>query len=161
MIPIEKVKSIINTYEKLEKELSSSSIDKKDFVKKSKEYSNIGEIINEAKGYISFEKEKRDLEKIINEKSTDKEMVQLAKSELSQLTKKNLDYNKKDIDFSNNYEEYQKYILADAQTSGGLLMSCPKENSEILVKLLNKNSKYKSKIIGEFTNKQNCNIICN
>ena len=76
-------------------------------------------------------------------------------------TKKNLDFNKKDIDFSNNYAEYQKYILADAQTSGGLLMSCPKENSEILIKSLNKNSKYKSKIIGEFTNKQNCNIICN
>ena len=94
MIPIEKVKSIINTYEKLEKELSSSSIDKKNFVQKSKEYSNIGEIINEAKGYISFENEKEGLEKIINEKSTDKEMVQLAKSELSQLTKKNLDYEK-------------------------------------------------------------------
>ena len=62
MIPIEKVKSIINTYEKLEKELSSSSIDKKDFVKKSKEYSNIGEIINEAKGYISFENEKEGLD---------------------------------------------------------------------------------------------------
>ena len=76
-------------------------------------------------------------------------------------TKKNLDFNKKDIDFSNNYAEYQKYILADAQTSGGLLMSCPKKNSKILIKSLNKNSKYKSKIIGEFTNKQNCNIICN
>ena len=94
MIPIEKVKSIINTYEKLEKELSSSSIDKKDFVKKSKEYSNIGEIINEAKGYISFENEKEGLEKIINEKSADKEMIQLAKNELLQLTKKNLDYEK-------------------------------------------------------------------
>ena len=94
MIPIEKVKSIINTYEKLEKELSSSSIDKKDFVKKSKEYSNIGEIINEAKNYISFENEKEGLEKIINEKSADKEMIQLAKNELLQLTKKNLDYEK-------------------------------------------------------------------
>ena len=57
MIPIQKVKSIVNTYETLEKELASGNIDKKDFVKKSKEYSNIGEIINEAKGYLSFEKE--------------------------------------------------------------------------------------------------------
>ena len=31
MIPIEKVKTIINTYETLEKELASSDIDKKDF----------------------------------------------------------------------------------------------------------------------------------
>ena len=57
MIPIEKVKLIVTSYENLEKELASGSIDKKVFVKKSKEYSSIGEIINEAKGYIYFEKE--------------------------------------------------------------------------------------------------------
>ena len=56
MIPIEKVKLIIETYKTLEKELASGNIDKKDFVKKSKEYSSIGEIINAAKGYIVFEK---------------------------------------------------------------------------------------------------------
>ena len=75
-------------------------------------------------------------------------------------TKKNLAYNQKDIKFSSIYSEYKKYILADAQTSGGLLMSCPRKNSENLIKSLNKVSKYKSKIIGKFTNKQNCNIIC-
>ena len=75
MIPIEKVKSIVDTYKTLEKELASGDIDKKDFVKKSKEYSSIGEVINEARGYIGFEKEKKELEKIINEKNTDKEMI--------------------------------------------------------------------------------------
>ena len=45
MIPLEKVKTIISSYQNLEKELASSNIDKKDFVKKSKEYSRIGEII--------------------------------------------------------------------------------------------------------------------
>ena len=50
MIPLEKVQQIVNTYKTLEKELASSDIDKKDFVKKSKEYSGIGEIIDEAKG---------------------------------------------------------------------------------------------------------------
>ena len=59
MIPLEKVKSIVNTYESLEKELASGNIDKKVFVKKSKEYSSIGEVINVAKGYIGFEKEKK------------------------------------------------------------------------------------------------------
>jgi peptide chain release factor 1 len=88
MIPIEKVKLIINTYEKLEKELASTDIDKKDFVKKSKEYSSIGEIIADARGYISIEKEKIDLEKIIEDKDGDVEMVQLAEKELATLKEK-------------------------------------------------------------------------
>ena len=88
MIPIEKVKSIVDTYKTLEKELASGDINKKDFVKKSKEYSNIGEVINEARGYINFEKEKNELEKIINEKDSDKEMIKLAENELIQLSKK-------------------------------------------------------------------------
>ena len=88
MIPIEKVKLIVDTYKTLEKELASGDIDKKDFVKKSKEYSSIGEIINEAKGYIGFEKEKQELEKIIDEKDSDKEMIKLAENELIQLLKK-------------------------------------------------------------------------
>ena len=77
MIPIDKVKQIVDTYNDLEKELASGKIDKKDFVKKSKEYSSIGEIIKEAKEYINFEKEKKELDKIINDKKSDKEMVQL------------------------------------------------------------------------------------
>ena len=95
MIPIEKVKLIVDTYETLEKELASGDIDKKDFVKKSKEYSSIGEIINEARGYIGFEKEKMELEKIIDEKGNDKEMIKLAENELIQLSKKKGEYEKK------------------------------------------------------------------
>ena len=79
MIPVEKIKLIVDTYETLEKELASGNISKEDFVKKSKEYSSIGEIINQAKGYLSFEKEKLDLEKIVEDKKSDKEMAQLAK----------------------------------------------------------------------------------
>jgi len=95
MIPVEKVKLIVSTYETLEKELASSNIDKKVFVKKSKEYSSIGEVINEAKGYIGFEKEKKELEKIINEKDGDNEMIKLAESELNQLLEKKKEYEKK------------------------------------------------------------------
>jgi len=68
MIPITKIKLIVDTYETLEKELASGNISKEDFVKKSKEYSSIGEIINQAKEYLSFEKEKLELEKIIEDK---------------------------------------------------------------------------------------------
>ena len=95
MIPIEKVKSIIDIYTALEKQLASSEIDKKDFVKKSKEYSSLGEIINEARGYVSFEKEKKDLEKIINEKDGDMEMIKLAENELMKLSKNRTIYEKK------------------------------------------------------------------
>ena len=59
MIPIEKVELIVKTYSNLEKDLASGNIDKDAFIKKSKEYSSIGEIINEAKGYINFDKEKK------------------------------------------------------------------------------------------------------
>ena len=95
MIPLEKVKLIIDKYATLEKELASSTIDKKDFVKNSKEYSSIGEIINEAKGYINFEKEKEELEKIINEKNDDGEMIKLAENELAFLFEKREEYEKK------------------------------------------------------------------
>jgi len=88
MIPLDKVKQIVDTYNGLEKELASGTVDKKNFVKKSKEYSSISEVIKEAKGYINFEKEKNELDKIVKDKNSDKEMVQLAKNELSQLLKK-------------------------------------------------------------------------
>ena len=95
MIPLERVQQIVNTYEALEKELASANIDKKNFVKKSKEYSSIGEVINEAKSYISFEKEKEDLKKIIDDKKSDKDMIDLAKNELNQLSKQHEEYEKK------------------------------------------------------------------
>ena len=95
MIPLERVQEIVKAYETLEKELASGNIDKKDFVKKSKEYSSIGGVINEARSYIGFEKEKKGLEKIIDEKGGDKEMIKLAENELVQLLKKKGEYEKK------------------------------------------------------------------
>ena len=49
MIPIQKVKDIIVRHGNLEKELSSGKVDTKLFAKKSKEYSNLGNIILIAK----------------------------------------------------------------------------------------------------------------
>ena len=88
MIPLEKVKQIVSTYETLEKELASGDINKKDFVNKSKGYSSIREVINQARSYLGFEKEKAELEKIIEDKKSDKDMIELAKNELIQLSKK-------------------------------------------------------------------------
>ena len=87
MIPIKKVKLIVDTFEILEKELASSDIDKKNFVKKSKEYSSISTIINDAKSYIGFEKETVALDKIINDNKNDAEMVKLAQNEKNELLK--------------------------------------------------------------------------
>ena len=55
MIPLEKVKQIVSTYETLEKELASGDIKKKDFAQKSKGYSSIREVINQARSYLIFE----------------------------------------------------------------------------------------------------------
>ena len=90
MIPLSKVKELIKRHSLLEKELSSGNIDKKKFAEKSKEYSDLNEIIKEASEYVSFESEKIDLEKIINDKINDKEMKELANSELIELNKKNV-----------------------------------------------------------------------
>ena len=88
MIPLEKVKKIIDKHSKLESELSSTNIDKKKFAEMSKQYADLSEVIDDAKFYTSFEIEKKDLEKIINDKSSDKEMIELANSELSVLISK-------------------------------------------------------------------------
>jgi len=95
MIPLKKVTKLIDTYKALEKDLASGTLTNKDLVKKSKEYASLGEIMSEAKGYVSFDKEKKELEKIVDEKKNDKEMIQLAKNELTKLSKKNLEYEKK------------------------------------------------------------------
>ena len=65
MIPIQKVKDIILKHIQLEKELSSGNLDPKLFAKKSKEYSNLGNIISIAKDYMNIENEKKDLEIIL------------------------------------------------------------------------------------------------
>ena len=95
MIPLEKVKKIIDKHAKLEIDLSATNIDKKKFAEMSKEYSDLNEVINDAKFYTSFQIEKEELEKIINDKASDKDMVELANSELLALISKNEKVKKK------------------------------------------------------------------
>ena len=78
MVPISKVKDIITKHDNLEKELSSGSVDPKLYAKKSKEYSSLGGIIKIARDYINFENEKKDLLNMVQDKSNDREMVDLA-----------------------------------------------------------------------------------
>ncbi len=113
MIPLEKVKNIVDKHSKLETDLSSNSIDKKKFAEMSKEYSDLNEIIEDAKFYILFEIEKKELEKIINDKSSDDEMIDLANAELSQLINKNEKVKKKLIFF---FSKKNKSIAAKGRT---------------------------------------------
>ncbi len=95
MIPKNKVRDLISRHSLLEKELSSGEIDKKNFAEKSKDYADLNEIIKEIKDYSSYEQDKKELEKIVEDKGSDKEMQELANKELEELIKKNQENEKK------------------------------------------------------------------
>ncbi len=95
MIPINKIKDLISKHELIEKELSSGKVDKKNFAEKSKEYSNLNDIISHAKEYCSFNNNKTELDKIINDENSDIEIKELAKLELNELILKNKNNEKK------------------------------------------------------------------
>ena len=96
MLPNTKVQNLISRHAQLENELSTGNVDKKSFAEKSKEYSDLNEIIKEAKEYMAFEKNKDELEKIINDTKSEKDIKNLAELELEDLIKNN-DNNEKKI----------------------------------------------------------------
>ena len=85
MIPLKTVNDLINKHESLEKELSSEEIDKKSFAEKSKEYADLNEIIQIAKFYVSFEKNKKEIQLILEDKNSDSDMIKMAENELMDL----------------------------------------------------------------------------
>ena len=72
MIPVDKVKKILERHISLEKELSTGKVEPKLLAKKSKEYSELKNIVPYAKEYIEFEKNKEDLKNIIQDKKMTK-----------------------------------------------------------------------------------------
>ena len=96
MIPQKKVEELIARHSLLEKDLSSGNIDKKLFAEKSKEYSDLNEILEDAKKYISFEDDKQELEKILSDISADNEIKKMAELEL--------------IDLKNIYQKNEKKL---------------------------------------------------
>ena len=85
MIPKKTVNDLLIKHSDLEKELSSGEIDKKLFAEKSKEYSHLNEIINDAKKYLSFENNKQELQKILTDQNSDTELLKMAEAELKEL----------------------------------------------------------------------------
>ena len=91
MIPEKTIEELISRHSSLEKDLASGKIDKKQFAEKSKEYSDLNEIVESAKEYSSYINDKDELEKILNDKNSDEELIKMAQVELSDL---NLQFNK-------------------------------------------------------------------
>ncbi len=90
MLPQEKVKNLIDRHIKLEKELSSGEVNKNKYAEISKEYSELSDIIKQAKEYLNFQKDIQDLNNIINDKSSDEDMREFANNEIENLKKKYL-----------------------------------------------------------------------
>ena len=95
MIPLKTVEELISKHSILEKDLSSGNIDKKLFAEKSKEYADLNEIIQDAKKYISYEKDRSEIQKILDDKNSDSELVKMAETELNDLKLENKNNEKK------------------------------------------------------------------
>ena len=85
MIPLKTIEELITKHSSIEKDLSTGNLDNRLFAEKSKEYSDLNEIVGNAKDYISFHAEKEDLEKILNDNSSDEEIKKMAELELLDL----------------------------------------------------------------------------
>ena len=101
MIPKKTIEELISKHSILEKELSSGEIDKKQFAEKSKEYSDLNEIIENAHKYLSFETERKDIEKILNDETSDNELKKMAEAELHDLKLK----------YENNEKKLKVFLL--------------------------------------------------
>ena len=64
-------------------------------------------------------------------------------------TKNNLKFVESKVSFSKNQTKKEQFIMADAQTSGGLLISIPKHKASSLQTLLQKYNCLSNNIIGE------------
>ena len=122
MIPLQKVKDIIDKHNVLEKELASGNIDPKLFAKKSKEYSSLGNIISSAKEYLNFNDEKKGLEQILQDKSNDKEMLEMAEKDLYELNaKKKINENQLKIFLLPKDADDEKNVIVEIRAgTGGL-----------------------------------------
>jgi peptide chain release factor 1 len=85
MIPQKTIKDLISKHSTLEKDLSAGNIEKKIFAEKSKEYSDLNEIIPDAKRYLLFDSNKNELKKILEDSSSDEELKKMAQVELNDL----------------------------------------------------------------------------
>ena len=70
---------------------------------------------------------------------------------IPQGTQRNHEYVSEFSNFSNQISKTQQMMVADAQTSGGLLISLPLETANEYLQTFNSKSNYEAVVIGEFT----------
>ena len=85
-IPLDKLESILDRSSELERSLSNE-LSSEDYVKLSKEYSEIEPLKNAIIDWKKFQIESEELTDIINDEASDSEMLDLAKNELEELKK--------------------------------------------------------------------------
>ena len=85
-IPLDKLESILDRSSELERSLSNE-LSSEDYVKLSKEYSEIEPLKNAIIDWKKFQIESEELTDIMNDESSDSEMLDLAKNELEELKK--------------------------------------------------------------------------
>ena len=85
-IPLDKLESILDRSSELERSLSNE-LSSEDYVKLSKEYSEIEPLKNAIIDWKKFQIENEELTDIINDETSDSEMLDLAKNELEELKK--------------------------------------------------------------------------
>jgi peptide chain release factor 1 len=95
MIPLEKIQALVVRHDGLEKELSTGTVDTKTFAKKSKEYSELGNIVVYAREYLKFDGDQKDLEQMLKANNSDAEMSKLAEKELEEIKNKREEYTNK------------------------------------------------------------------
>jgi len=76
-------------------------------------------------------------------------------------TKRNLKFMRDKVQFGDHLTDIDKLLLADAQTSGGLLISLPAEKAEKYITKFNQLSDIKALVIGEIVAPADVHIIVN
>ena len=127
MIPQKTIEELINKHSNLEKDLSSGKVDKKLFAEKSKEYSDLNEIVEDAKKYISFENDKNNPDLLIlNERIK---------------TSKNMNF-KNNVNFSN----YKKSIINNFVSSDNFNLSNNRITDDIKKRIIELSRELSKKI---------------
>ena len=105
-IPLDKLESILDRSSELEKSLSSE-LSSEDYVKFSKEYSEIEPLKNAIVDWKKFQAESEELNDIINDDSSDHEMLDLAKTELEEIVENMEDSN---LSLDDSLKEFERGI---------------------------------------------------
>ncbi len=86
MIPTEKLTALIDRHEELEAHLATAAPE--EIAGLSKEYSDLGPVVEGARRYLDLQSELADLNELAEDKSTDAEMRKMAEEELSSVKSK-------------------------------------------------------------------------